>query len=43
MLPDNISGFADIVDEFVVIFRDASDLHKPLQEEEKRMVLVRRR
>jgi hypothetical protein len=41
-LPDNISGFADIVDEFVATFRDASDLHKPLLEEEKRLVLVRR-
>jgi Rad3-related DNA helicase len=41
-LPDNITGFADIVDEFVATFRDASDFHKPLLEEEKRLVFVRR-
>src|ERR1700693_5822906 len=41
-LPDNISSFADIVDQLVAAFGDASDLHKPLLKEEKRLVVFPR-
>ena len=41
-LSHNISSFADIVDELVAIFRDASDLHKPCLKEERRLVSVLR-
>jgi hypothetical protein len=41
-LPDNISSFADIVDELVTTFGDASDFHEPLLEEEKRLVVFPR-
>ncbi len=41
-LPDNISSFADIVDELVATFGDASDFHEPLLEEEKRLVVFSR-
>jgi hypothetical protein len=41
-LPHNIASFADIVDEFVAVFRDAPDLHKPLLKEEKRPFFVAR-
>jgi proline dehydrogenase len=39
-LPHYISGFADIEDELVAIFRSASDLHKPVLEEEKCLSFV---
>jgi hypothetical protein len=41
-LSHNISSFADIVDELVATFRDASDFHKPLLEEEKCLVVFPR-
>jgi hypothetical protein len=41
-LSHNVSSFADIVDELVAILRDASDLHEPFLEEEKRLAFVPR-